>query len=249
MSSKSKIIYYAQRAIELSANPYALYLKSQGGIADLYIRLNKPWFHQLNIDTVLDIGGNIGLFSKTMRQMLPDAQIYAFEPLPDCYAQMSNRMKGDKKYQGFNCGLGEKEETLLIQKNSHAPSSSFLELGDKHKEAFPFTAESEKISVPVRRLDDMVQDLNLGKNIMIKVDVQGFEDKVLRGGLKTFDKAKLLIMELSYQELYKGQPLFNDIYQELAKLGFQFQGTMAQMAEPNTQELLDADCIFIKKRD
>ena len=75
MAIKSKLVYYAQRAVELAANPYALYLKSQGGIADLYIRLNKPWFYQLHIDTVLDIGGNIGLFSKTMRQMLPDAQI------------------------------------------------------------------------------------------------------------------------------------------------------------------------------
>ena len=247
MAIKSKLVYYAQRAVELAANPYALYLKSQGGIADLYIRLNKPWFYQLQIDTVLDIGGNIGLFSKTMRQMLPNAQIYAFEPLPDCYALMSARMKGDIKYQGFNCGLGETEEALLIQQNSHAPSSSFLQLGEKHKEAFPFTAETQQIKVPVKRLDDLASDLNLGKNLMIKVDVQGFEDKVLRGGLETFSKAKLLILELSYQELYKGQPLFNDIYQELMKLGFQFCGTMAQMPEPTSQELLDADCIFIKK--
>jgi FkbM family methyltransferase len=247
MAIKSKLVYYAQRAVELAANPYALYLKSQGGIADLYIRLNKPWFYQLQIDSILDIGGNIGLFSKTMRQMLPDAQIYAFEPLPSCYAQMTRLMKGDAKYQGFNCGLGEKQEDLLIQQNSHAPSSSFLQLGDKHKEAFPFTAETRQIKVPVCRLDDLAKDLNLGKNLMIKVDVQGFEDKVLRGGLETFSKAKLLILELSYQELYKGQPLFDDIYQELMKLGFKFCGTMEQMPEPTTREFLDADCIFIKK--
>ena len=247
MSLKSKFIYYTQRAVELAANPYALYLKSQGGIADLYLRLNRPWFYDLHIDTVLDIGGNIGLFSKTMRQMLPNAQIYAFEPLPTCFAQMSAHMKGDTKYQGFNCGLGEHNEELLIQLNSHAPSSSFLELGDKHKEAFPFTAETQQIKVPVKRLDEMAKELNLGKNLLIKVDVQGFEDKVLRGGLETFAKAKLLILELSYQELYKGQPLFNDIYQELTRLGFQFRGTMEQLKDPKSQEFLDADCIFIKK--
>jgi FkbM family methyltransferase len=247
MSLKSKFVYYAQRGIELAVNPYALYIKSQGGIADLYVRLNKPWFYDLNIDTLLDIGGNIGLYSKTIRYMLPDAQIYAFEPLPSCYAQLSARMSGDAKYQGFNCGLGEKNEELLIQLNSHAPSSSFLELGDKHKEAFPFTAETQQISVPVKRLDDLAKDLKLGRNLMIKVDVQGFEDKVLRGGLETFAKAKLLILELSYLELYKGQPLFNDIYQELAKLGFQFCGTMEQLKDPKNQAFLDADCIFIKK--
>jgi FkbM family methyltransferase len=247
MFNKSKLIYYAQRAIELSINPYALYVKSQGGIADLYIRLNKPWFYEINIDTVLDIGGNIGQFSKTMRFMLPYAQIYAFEPLPSCFKTMTNLMQGDAKYLGYNCGLGEKEETLSIEQNSHAPSSSFLEMSDKHKEAFPFTIDTIQLQVPVRRLDDLANELNLGKNILIKVDVQGFEDKVVKGGLDTFAKAKVLIMELSYQELYKNQPLFDDIYQELAKLGFQFYGTMAQMPDPKNNSYLDADCIFIKK--
>ena len=180
--------------------------------------------------------------------MLPHAQIYAFEPLPSCYTKMSALMKGDTHYQGFNCGLGEKNEDLLIQLNTHAPSSSFLELGDKHKEVFPFTSEKQQLKVPVKRLDDLASDLNLGKNLMIKVDVQGFEDKVLRGGLETFAKAKLLILELSYQELYKGQPLFNDIYQELAQLGFQFCGTMEQLKDPKSQAFLDADCIFIKNK-
>jgi FkbM family methyltransferase len=247
MFNKSKLIYYAQRAFELALNPYALYVKSQGGIADLYIRLNKPWFYDLQIDTVLDIGGNIGQFSKTMRFMLPDAQIYAFEPLPSCYKIMSNLMQGDAKYLGYNCGLGEKAETLSIVQNSHAPSSSFLPLADKHKEAFPYTAEQQQIQVPVRRLDELADELTLGKNILIKVDVQGFEDKVVKGGLATFAKAKVLIMELSYQELYKSQPLFNDIYQELTKLGFQFYGTMEQMPDPKNKAYLDADCIFIKK--
>jgi FkbM family methyltransferase len=247
MLDKSKLLYYAQRAIELSVNPYSLYVKSKGGIADLHIRLNKPWFYKLKIDTVLDIGGNIGQFSKTMRFILPEAQIYAFEPLPSCYKLMTKLMQGDTKYLGYNCGLGEKSETLNITENSHAPSSSFLPLAEKHKEAFPYTAEQKQIQVPVRRLDELASELNLGKNILIKVDVQGFEDKVVDGGLDTFARAKILIMELSYQELYINQPLFNDIYQKLAKLGFEFYGTMAQMPDPNNNSYLDADCIFIKK--
>jgi len=247
MLKKSKIVNYAQRAIGLAANPYSLYVRSQGGIADLYNRLNAPWFYQLEIDTLLDIGGNIGLFSKTVRVLLPNAQIYAFEPLPSCYKEMNINMGGeDNKYQGFNCGLGEKNEDLIIEQSNYAPSSSFLQMGEKHKEHFPHTSQSKQLTVPVKRLDDITKNLDLGSNLMIKVDVQGFEDKVLSGGLETFSKAKLLIIELSYQELYKDQPLFDKIYQPLITLGFQFHGTMAQMPDPKTGELLDADCIFIK---
>jgi FkbM family methyltransferase len=219
MATKAKLINLSQRAIELAVNPYALYLKSQGGIANLYIRLNKLWFYQLNIDTVLDIGGNIGLFSKTMRMMLPNAQIYAFDPLPDCYAQMNKRMKDDSHYKGFNCGLGENNETLLIERSSHAPSSSFLKMGDKHLEAFPFTAKTEQVAVEVKKLDDLAQDIQLGQNILIKVDVQGFEDKVLRGGLETFSKARLLIWNCPIKN-YTKDNLFSTIfikyYQNLA---------------------------------
>lgn len=246
MLKKSKLVNYAQRAIGLIGNPYSLLVRSQGGIADLYIRLDAKWFYQLEIDTLLDIGGNVGLFSKTIRKLLPKAQIYSFEPLPNCYQEMNKNMGKDNKYQGFNCGLGEKNEDLVIEQSDYAPSSSFLQMGDKHKEHFPHTSVSTQLTVPVNRLDDLVKDLDLGSNLMIKVDVQGFEDKVLNGGLETFSKAKLLIMELSYEELYKKQPLFNDIYLPLIELGFQFHGTMAQMPDPKTGKLLDADCIFIK---
>ena len=246
MTTSSQLTYYAQRAVELAANPFSLYVKAQGGIADLYIRLNTPWFHRLGIDTVLDIGGNVGRFSKTMRYLLPSAQIYAFEPLPDCFAVMDSLMNADGRYRGFNCGLGETNEVLQIQQNTHTPSSSFLPLGERHKRAFPFSSETQRLSVQVKRLDDVAEKLDLGRSLMVKVDVQGFEGKVLVGGQKTFARAKFVLLELSYQELYRDQPLFDDIYQPLVGLGFRFCGTMAQMSDPKTLELLDADCIFLK---
>lgn len=247
MINKSKIVYYIQRCVELLFNPYSLYIKYQGGIADLYIRLNKPWFYRLKIDTLFDIGGNIGLFSKTIRLMLPEVKIYAFEPLPDCYLNMNMHMDGDGKYEGFNCGLGEKLEILFIEKSIHSPSSSFLKMGPIHRDAFPQTSQSQRLEVPVKRLDDLAKNFHLGQNIMIKVDVQGFEDKVIKGGMETFKKAKLIIIELSYRELYIGQPLFDDVYQQLVKIGFEFHGVMAQMPDPDTLDILDADCIFIRK--
>jgi FkbM family methyltransferase len=236
----------ALKSIELLSNPKSIIVRIQGGISDFYLKYNKPWFHNLNIDTVLDIGGNIGQFSKTMRFLLPNANIYAFEPLPDCFEKIEKLMQNDAKFKAYNIGLGNTDDELIMQKSSYAPSSSFLKMSDKHKEAFPQTAGHSEVKVKVRRLDDVAKDLALGNVMLIKVDVQGYEALVLQGGLDTFARAKVLIMELSFQELYEKQPLFNDIYVELSKLGFKFMGTTAQMPDPKNGQFMDADCIFIR---
>jgi FkbM family methyltransferase len=234
------------KSIELLSNPFSILVRANGGIADFYLKYDKPWFHNSKIDTVLDIGGNIGQFSKTMRYLLPEAEIYAFEPLTDCFIQIEKLMRGDRKFKAINIGLGDQDAELTMQKSSYAPSSSFLTMSDKHKIAFPQTADNQDVKVKVKRLDDVAKELKLGKNILIKVDVQGYEEMVLKGGIQTFSKATILIMELSFLELYEEQPLFDDIYQEVRKLGFKFMGITAQMPDPHDGLFMDADCIFIK---
>src|SRR5262249_49722699 len=78
-------------------------------------------------------------------------------------------------------------------------------------------------------LDSVTDDLDLAKNILTKIDVQGFEDRVIVGGLKTIRLAKLLIIELSFENLYDGQSLFDTIYQTMKQLGFEYHGNFSQI--------------------
>ena len=236
---------WAYRFQNFLQNPKSMLLRRHGVISDIYIRLDQPWIHELNIRTVLDIGGNVGRFSKTMEYLFPDAQIAAFEPLPSCYDKMSKLMGDYSNYKGYNMGLGDVDSTLEMDLSSHDPSSSLLPMADLHRDAFPNAGSSQKVKVAVKRLDDL--NLNIVGPLMIKVDVQGFEDKVILGGLETFTKAKLLMLELSFQELYEGQPFFDDIYNLIKPLGFKFYGNMGLMQHPKTGIPLDADCLFVNE--
>ena len=240
------IKYWLHKLVDFTLNPKLLAIRATGAVADTYMKLDEKWIHDMNIDTILDVGGNIGRFSKTMQYLFPNADIIAFEPLPDCYIQMNKLMNGYPKFSSLNIGLGTESVELNIKKSSHNPSSSFLPMTNTHKEAFPFTAGFEEVKVKVERLDDVVKSMKIGKNLMIKVDVQGFEENVIRGGLETFSKAKFLLLELSYQELYQNQPLFDNIYKLIAPLGFAFYGTLGNMSHPLDGSPLDSDCIFIK---
>lgn len=247
LTVRKAVNVWAHRAASFVEHPRAMMLRRTGVISDLYIKLDKPWLHELDIKTVLDVGGNIGRFSKTIEHLLPEARIIAFEPLPSCFAQMNELMESCSKYQGLNIGLGDEETTIEMAQNAHSPSSSFLELDDMHKSAFPYATKSGTAQVRVRRLDDVANELKITPNTMIKVDVQGFEDKVIAGGLKTFSDAKVLLLELSFQHLYQGQPLFDDVYSTLRDLGFAFHGGLNLMQHPQSGLPLDADCIFVNE--
>lgn len=217
-----------------------------GVIPETYCRLDQKWLHSYQFDTILDVGANVGRFAVTADAVFPAATIYAFEPLPACYDKTAAVIETIGKGKAFNFGLGVRTETAAMNQNEFSPSSSFLPMNRTHLDAFPFTAKQKQTLVQVKRLDDVAEELCLGSCILIKIDVQGYERDVIAGGKDTIAKAKVILIELSYEELYSGQPLFGEVYDALRALGFRFVGTMAQMPHPKDGRLLDADCLFVK---
>ncbi len=204
------------------------------------------WLRDLNIQTVFDIGANVGQFATEIRAELPDAQIYSFEPLSECYTKLTQTFKRDSHFKAFNCALGETTSSMTMNKSSYTPSSSLRPMATSHKELFPHTAQSKPETISIKRLDDMWSELNPQKNILIKVDTQGYEDKVIAGGMNAFASASTAIIEASFVQLYEGQPLFNDIYQKMISFGFKYQGSLHQKLNKKTGEVLFEDAIFIK---
>lgn len=201
-----------------------------------------------NLRTVLDIGANVGQFAKEIREKLPEAKIYSFEPIKECFDKLNENMKKDKNFEAFNFALGDKNEKLEMHKSFYTPSSSILEMAEAHKKLFPHTKENKLEQIEVKRLDNIASSLSLGKEILIKVDVQGFEDKVIEGGKETFKKARVILIENSFVELYKGQPLFDDIYEKLKSLGFVYKGSLQEKLDQKTGQIIFEDSLFIKSQ-
>src|SRR3989344_7135139 len=139
----------------------------------------------LNINTILDIGANVGQFATEIRSKLPNAQIYSFEPLNECFEALETSFGADPKFKAFNYALGEAEVEIAMHKSAYSPSSSILAMSQTHKTLFPHTKEHTEEKIKIKKLDDVARDLNLEKEILIKVDVQGFEDRVIAGGENT----------------------------------------------------------------
>jgi hypothetical protein len=82
-------------------------------------------------------------------------------------------------------------------------------------------------------------------NLLVKLDVQGLEDKVIAGGNTTISQAACVLTEVSFQVLYDGQPLFDDIHCSLQQMGFEYAGNWDQLLDPKDGKPLQADAIFI----
>jgi hypothetical protein len=99
----------------------------------------------------------------------------------------------------------------------------------------------------VRRLDEALDGITLEPEVLVKIDVQGYEDKVIAGGEQTLSRARAIVIEVSFQKLYEGQPLFDDIYRLLTARGFTFMGHLYQLLNPSDGSVLQADALFLKQ--
>lgn len=208
----------------------------------------RIWFQKMGIQTVIDVGSFTGSFAYAIRHILPQVQIYSFEPLQDNYLQLVKNLSPLGHFQAFNTALGEQEGELQFNRSDFSPSSSALEMGELHRQAFPHSAHSTRISVPVARLDDFLEKMILTPPVFLKIDVQGFEDSVLRGAGQVLKQVDTLEIEVSYQPLYSGQVLFRDIYQMLLEAGFHFAGNLDSMLSPLDGSIMQSDAIFIKDK-
>jgi FkbM family methyltransferase len=200
----------------------------------------------LDIKTVIDVGAHTGEFARMIKTILPEAAIFSFEPLKKEFQSLQQQMQNGAGFMAFNCAAGDRNETVEIHRSSYAQSSSLLPMAQLHKEAFPVSAGQSVETVEVKRLDDVLRAHELMREILIKIDVQGYEDKVIAGAGETIGKAKAIIVEVSFRELYEGQPLFEKIFGLLSGEGFKYFGNLYQLLSPIDGAPLQADALFVR---
>ncbi|MEB3309643.1 MAG: FkbM family methyltransferase [Snowella sp.] len=185
----------------------------------------------LPIQSVLDIGANEGQFARRITQIFPQAHIYAFEPLAVPFQQLSRLARQQpKKITAFNLALGDSIKPIEIYSHLYFnPSSSILQTTQLCETVYPMVKKQEKILIEQSTLDHAIADISLQDQILIKLDVQGYEDRVIKGGMETFKKSAACIVEISLDQLYEGQAQFREIFRLLDQLGYTYAGNLDQV--------------------
>lgn len=200
------------------------------------------------IKTVIDIGANSGEFAEFLSTYFGASKTYAIEPLPSCADTIKARSGNIKNLTVFSCALSDHEGHAVLFVNNYAPSSSLLSISSIHTSEFPETATNRgEVNVAVARLDDLIDCRDLEPGVLIKIDVQGLEHKVIRGGERVFGAAQCVMVEISFLPMYEDQPLFEEIHAQLHDLGFRLSGIRNQVDSTKTGQPLFMHCVYLKK--
>jgi FkbM family methyltransferase len=145
----------------------------------------------------------------------------------------------------FQMALSDSNGRALFRETNAHPASSMLPLAAEHMgEAFPHIKEERSYDVEMRRLDEVLGTRATPDEIIIKMDVQGVEDRVIAGGMKTFGRARAVLVEMSFAPLYQGQSLFEEVHEKLAACGLRFAGARNQIV--STRPIF-AHCIYLRR--
>ena len=135
---------------------------------------------------VYDVGAADGSWTRQALQYWPDATYFCFEPLSERTPSLEALQVSSPKQIFVNvCGVGDADGEQSIGVSEFLWDSSFA-----------YSGSSSRI-VPVRRLDSLIKS-GMPLPSFIKIDVQGFERRVLGGGQEAMRHADLILMECQF---------------------------------------------------
>ena len=197
------------------------------------------------ITVAIDVGANEGQYGRTLRDSGWTGRIVSFEPQAAAYAALAARARADAAWQTRRLALGERRGSLELNVSASPMSSSFLAMHANHERLVPGSGYVATEHVDCVTLDGVFDEIvGTGDRVALKLDVQGFEARVLAGASDCLSRIALIELELCLAELYVGQPRAEEIIATLAAAGFGLVAVDPEHIEPRTGRTSWANATF-----
>lgn len=152
-------------------------------------------------ETVYDIGANVGVFS-IYAALRCGADVYAFEPEAKNFSCLCKNLYLNglgRRVKALNLGLHDSTKIEFLQLHGLESGAALHSLGDPvdwRKRRFEPKYEQ---SVMAFNLDEFVERFGVPVPNHIKLDVDGNESKIIRGGMRTLSSPALrsLMVEMN----------------------------------------------------
>lgn len=135
---------------------------------------DEAYKYVTDFDIAVDVGANVGLWSKPLTTVFN--HVVAFEPLEQVYSCLERNVEG-LKIEIHKHALGNVTNKVEMIYDAENTGSSYV-------------SETGQGSIDIKRLDD----LNLPKFGLLKIDCERYELEVLKGGIETILKYKPIIV-------------------------------------------------------
>lgn len=212
---------------------------SFGLLANLYAMRRRGEI--IGIDSILDVGANEGQFAFMAHSVWPELPIYSFEPDPDCFEKLNSTFKQFSiPGRTFPCALGSEIGLKPLIRYSQNVNNSFLQRIDASQKA------QDSVQVQCTTLDEVSNEIQLGANPFLKLDVQGFELGVLAGAVDFLKRCRYVQIEVSFASSYCSGAHADEVMRFMREQGFQCVEILDLLrnAREGTRDITEADILF-----
>jgi FkbM family methyltransferase len=196
----------------------------------------------------VDVGCHKGEVLQELIDHIPHGKFYGIEPIPSLHNHLEELFRGKATILPF--ALADRRGSSNFVHVKKDPAYSGLKTRNYHFK----DAQAEEIPVQVEMMDHLFHDLD--RLDFVKIDVEGAEFGVLKGGLKILSKYKpLIIFEcgLGASDYYDTQP--EELYQTLKSIGYNiytmksFVGGHEPLSELDFQNIfhINSEYYFVAK--
>lgn len=197
-------------------------------------------FKHVSPRRVLDVGANIGVFSRNLIKKFPTCEVVMVEANPSCEPYLK---RIGLPYEMI--ALGDRNGFIDLWVENSNPvgtgASVFKEKTIWYDEGF-----CHQVTVPIKTLDScsFFEDQQID---LIKLDVQGSELSIINGGEKTISRTPFVLAEVSLMPYNDGAPMIDSIVERMIGLGFCI-ADIVEYHKIETDIYFQLDLLFEKKK-
>ncbi len=192
---------------------------------------------------IFDIGANIGQTTSRFKERIPDSVIHAFEPNKSAYEELADNTKKMRGVHLNNLAVGARAGKRLLIENTCSEMSSFLEPGE-----CCWGEIAGRRMVDIVTVDDYCRGRDIEHIDVLKTDTQGYDLEVLRGARSLLDRdsVRLVYMEVTFSDMYRGLPSFDEIFRLLTDHRFRLVSFYEFFYQDNAASWSDA--LFVNRQ-
>ena len=210
-------------------------------------RLSAMLTHH-HVRTVLDVGANEGQFARSLRTAKFAGRIVSFEPLSNAHARLLSASAGNGLWTvAPRSAIGDTDGEAEIHIAGNSVSSSLLDMHNRHLTAAADSGYTGAEKVRLARLDTIRAEIPaIASPLFLKIDTQGYEDKVLDGAPDVLRDSVGLQLEMSFVTLYQGQQLFDALLDRVRSAGFSIWAIWPGVCDQTTGRMLQVDVVLFR---
>jgi len=200
------------------------------------------------VDTIFDVGANIGQSAREYLRCFPGSRIYCFEPAQKTFCTLQNNLRGQQRIRCFNQALGAAvaRGKIVLQ----GSSEMFFVAGQANR--MPIDEQTRVEEIDITTIDAFCHAENVGRISYLKVDTEGGDLEVLKGAANMLVEQRIdfVQVEAGMNVNNKWHVPFELLKGHLESSGYFLFGIYDQMAEwpTNQPHLRRTNPVFIAER-